>query len=128
MDEIAAEKGYDMNVTFTDTTDKYAVFLKAAGIATGDSFNPNGTHTRAEAVVMLGKIAEEFFGAGSIQGTSPFRDVPNSHWAARYVSYAVDEIGIKGNPDGTFNPDGRLENEMTIYVIHMAFDVWNPGK
>jgi hypothetical protein len=25
----------------------------------------------------------------------------------------------------TLAPDGTLENEMTIYVIHMAFGVWN---
>jgi hypothetical protein len=134
-DAYAAAKGWNLNENpFPDVTgNKNLTFLQKAGVVSGTKgadginyYRPNGTHTRREAAVIVGNIAEKFFGVANVRGSNPFTDVPNSHWSAPYLGYAADNNIVEGNlrADGTrtFNPSGRLTNEATIVLMLNAFN------
>lgn len=94
--------------------------LKAVGIMEGypdGSFQPNGEITRAE----FAKIAVIAMGLGDAaeasKGTTVFPDVASSHWAAGYINLAVNKGLVKGYPDGSFQPEGKMTNAEGITIL-----------
>lgn len=88
--------------------------LSAFGIMTGD---PNGdlrlndTITRAEAIKMIctaGNIGTE------IIESNVFPDVPENHWAYRYIAAAKMNGIVAGDEKGNFNPENNVTNEEFI--------------
>ena len=67
------------------------------------SFQPYGTLTRAEASAILTRLD---WGYGD--ETAPFTDVPDSHWAASYISYCAEMGYVSGYGDGRFGPEDTL--------------------
>ena len=121
IDQIAAEKGYDMTNTFTDTNDKSVTFLKAARISNGvgnNSYNPTGTYTRAQMVTMLGRMTEEVFDldlSGFRLGTDIYNDLNGFSYADQYIGWAADmRITLGDGGRDTFNPRGTLQNQQTV--------------
>lgn len=55
--------------------------------------------------------------------TSPFYDVPASHWASAYIQIAVSKGLCKGYIDSTFRPDGTVlfEEAITIYLKILGY-------
>lgn len=92
-------------VDVTETTSGYDAIrtLYQAGILQGtgpDTFSPDLTVTRAQAVTALARLA----GAAPREG-SAFSDVEPGAWYAAYVSWA-EELGIvEGDGQGHFYPD-----------------------
>ena len=129
IDEIAAEKGFDMNDKFADTNSKAATFLKASGISNGiDGVNYGyaGTFTRAQLVTMLGRMAENVFGMDLSEyplGSATFNDIPASmDWAEQYIGWAVALDITQGDGGATtFNPGGNLTNQQTGLFTYRAF-------
>ena len=125
MEEIADENGWDLSTGGFDDTDSRAVtFLKYAEVTFGMGDNIYGaesTFTRAEAVTMIGRIAENCFGI-DVKGDNPFTDVPT--WAADYVGYAAENEIALGVGGGLFNPSGQLQNQQTALFLIRAFNVW----
>ena len=131
IDEIAAEKGFNMNDKFADTDSKAATFMKASGISNGldgVNYGSTGTFTRAQLVTMLGRMAENVFDidlSGYPIGSATFNDIPdNMSWAEQYIGWAVS-IGITQGDGGstTFNPGGNLTNQQTGLFTYRAFDM-----
>ena len=94
-------------MSFGDTTGssyKEAIdFVSSHRIMIGypdGSFKPNATITRAEMAVVLNNYYK-------LEGpySSPFSDLPQSHWAYQYVAMAASAGLITGYPDGTFRPN-----------------------
>lgn len=84
--------------------------VNALGIMVGDEsgdFMLNRSVTRAEFITMALKATPngEQIGAAS---TSPFSDVPYTHWAAGYVQAGVAAGLITGYTDGTFRPNQQI--------------------
>ncbi|MCL2125342.1 MAG: S-layer homology domain-containing protein [Oscillospiraceae bacterium] len=125
MEELAEEFEWDLSVGGFDDTDSAAVtFLKYAEVANGygdGTYRPDRTLSRAEAVTMLGRIAEKFFDV-EISGDNPFTDVKD--WAAAYVGYAAENEIALGVGNGLFNPDGQLQNQQTALFLIRTFNVW----
>jgi hypothetical protein len=129
---IATEKGWDLSSNpFTDVqnSNRKVTFLLRAGVASDNSthtFSPNGTFIRAEAAAMVGKIAVAFFDVkeSDVRGTSPFSDVPSSHWAAPFVGYAA-AAGIAAGSGGKFDPDGGLSNQETIVMVLLTYNYFS---
>jgi len=127
MDEIAAEKGWDLSVPFFSDTDSKAVsFLGYAGVTTGigdNKYGPDGEYNRAQMVTMIGRAAETMLGA-DVQGDNPFTDdVPD--WAAPYVGYAADAgitTGISATEFGSYNV---LQNQQTAIFCLRTHDVFD---
>jgi hypothetical protein len=128
MSQIAAERGWDLNVNqFADTDSKAVTFLRYAQITNGkDAANnlyaPNDAYTRAEFVTMMGRAAVNIFGL-TVQGTHTFTDfIPN--WATSYVGYAVENGITQGIGGGHFGSDRILQNQEMVMFCYRAFHVW----
>ena len=49
--------------------------------------------------------------------TASFTDVASSHWACKWIEYAVAKNVIKGYPDGTYVPAGSVDRgQMAVYI------------
>ena len=125
MSEIAGMHGWDLNTnTFSDTSSRFATFLRYAGVTSGtgdNQYSPNATIIRAEIVTMIGRTAEVFFGA-TMQGSNPFTDVPS--WAAPYIGYAVEKNITNGVSTTSFDSGGLLQNQQTAIFVYRAYLAW----
>ena len=88
--------------------------VTALGIVSGDgsgNLNLTAKVSRAEFVTMVVKATPGGDGVGQA-ATSPYPDVPRSHWASGYVEAAVAMGLVSGFSDGTFRPgqDGRCRH------------------
>jgi hypothetical protein len=49
--------------------------------------------------------------------TASFSDVPTTHWAYRYIEYAVSQNVVKGYGDGTYQPGLTIDRaQMAVYI------------
>ena len=90
--------------------DEAAQVMGALGILGGDEhgdLNLERTVTRAEFVTMAVK-ATPAGGQLGVPATSPYPDVPYTHWAAGYVQAGVSAGLISGYTDGTFRPENPI--------------------
>ena len=126
MEQIAAEKGWDLSKNqFSDTSNQAVTFLRHAGIVQGigdNKYDPDGAYSRAATVTLLGIIAEKLYGI-DVKGENPFTDVPA--YAAPYVGYAAEVFGVKGVGGGLFDPDSPMVNQMTAYLSYIAYLAWS---
>ncbi len=81
--------------------------VSALGILTGDG-SLSKQITRAEFVAMAVKASPGGDGVGQA-ASSPYPDVPKSHWASGYVEAAVHRGLVTAYSDGTFRPDGEVK-------------------
>lgn len=108
------------SVPFTDVSPenwfyKAVAMMAQAGIIEGypdGTFRPNASITRGEFVTM----ATRFLG-GTYEGTFQFSDAA-WHWAADAVTQAALAGWIKGYPDGSFRPDGRIKRGEAITMVN----------
>lgn len=114
--------------------------LRLMGVIGGmedGKFHPEQTLTRAQfckmAVILMGKEKN----AETYKTFTIFPDVKASHWAAKYINYAVrgDTKFIAGFPDGTFGPERNITfaEAATILVRMLGYSdadtgiVWPDG-
>ena len=89
--------------------------LSAMGIIVGygdGRFGPNDTLTRAQLVAMAMRFSK------GEEGTCDFPDVPDTHWAYRYIAGAVRYGWIKGYSDGAFGPDDPLTRAQATAIVN----------
>ena len=67
------------------------------------AFKPDETITRAEVatLIAIALVKDESLLTST---TDKFPDVPQEHWANKYIAYAVQTGIVAGNDDGTFRP------------------------
>lgn len=88
--------------------------IRATGIMEGDAdgnMNLDNTVTRAEYAKMLvaaSTYQDKVFGASN---SSPFKDVPYTHWAAGYIQTAVEQGWLSGYLDGSYKPNNTVTLE-----------------
>ena len=113
--------------TYSDVaeTDNYAEAIETLsmlGILTGDDadgdgvmdFRPADTITRAEVAAIVCRI--QGLNVAN-QTTTPFVDVPSTHWASGYVAQAAGQGIINGYGDGNFGPDDNVQYEQVIKML-----------
>jgi len=107
---------------FTDVTKQDAnyIFIKYINqreIINGypdGSYHPQEGISRAQAAVIICKAAGL---QTSVEGSSEFKDVSASHWAAQYINASSKAGYLKGFPDGNFSPDDKLTRAQAISLI-----------
>ncbi|NBD27275.1 chitobiase/beta-hexosaminidase C-terminal domain-containing protein [Paenibacillus glycinis] len=93
-------------------------FFTSAGILSG---YPDGTFrggnglTRAEFVVILSRVFH--LNAAVASGKPEFADA-SSHWARGYIEAFAKAGYIKGFPDGSFKPDGKITRAQAVVLIN----------
>ena len=97
--------------------------LSSLGIMNGDpdgNMRLNDNITRAEAAKMLciAKTTQDVIDSSEI--TESFNDVPESHWAYRYICYAKKNGIVNGDENGNFNPEANITNaEIAKMVVSL---------
>ena len=107
-EQIEADKTYSS--TFSDVTKgcwaaNYIGYMQQFGIVTGyedGSFRPDAPVTRAEFAAIASRFEK------LTQGSASFTDVPDTHWAVRYVNFAATRGWVTGYEDGTFKPEHSI--------------------
>ena len=76
------------------------------------------TITRAEftRMVLVAK-GEENLAKEDSTSKADFKDVPNTHWAEKFIAYAKQKGYISGYPDGNFRPEGEITYEEIISIL-----------
>jgi len=101
------------------TYDEMAAMLNAMDIFHGDGtgYNFYGGLTRAQFTKLAVAASVYKTGVPAITNTSPFADVPRTHWAAGYVKVAVVNSIVSGYPDSTFRPEGAVKTEEAVTIL-----------
>jgi len=137
------DKGYDESdvvedrepelQTFRDVPEAYWASkpvseLATLGIVSGypdGTFKPSRILSRAELSTLL--VKARGLEPDTLYSSS-FRDLPRSHWAAGYVKTAVDMGLVQGYPDGTFQPNKKVNRAEAITVIDRFDNIVVPAE
>ena len=102
----------------SDTSDSVIEqVVKAAEIMVGDSsgnLNLDSTVTRAEYAKMLVCASANKDSVTGASNSSPFKDVPYTHWAAGYIKTAVQQGWLSGYLDGSYKPNKTVTLEEAV--------------
>lgn len=104
--------------TFTDVPAdlwcaNYIGYVQQFGLISGyedGSFRPDAPITRAEFATIACRFEE------LTEGTKTFSDVPETHWAYRFIRYAAHRGWVSGYEDGTFKPDQYITRAEVVTV------------
>lgn len=107
-EQIEADKTYSS--TFNDVAKNcwaanYIGYMQQFGIVTGyedGSFRPDAPVTRAEFAAIASRFEK------LTQGSKSFTDVPDTHWAVRYINFAATRGWVTGYEDGSFKPEHSI--------------------
>ena len=96
----------------------------------GPDFRPGESVTRAEFATLAAH-----FSSLALTDVNIFSDVPDDHWAVKYINSAVAKGWINGYGDGTFHPEDfitraevvRLTNTILGRNADHAYIMANPG-
>lgn len=94
--------------------------LSNAGIITGyldGTFRPEAPITRAEFAAIAARFSEVVYNGGN-----SFSDVPENHWAARYIALAEHLGWINGYLDGTFKPEQNITRAEAMTLIDRVLE------
>ena len=109
------------DVSETDKNYEAIEILTALDLIEGyedDTFKPQETITRAEAIAMIDRMLGLRSAVG--QTTTEYKDVPANHWASGYIAIGTARGIIAGHGDGTFRPEDPVTYEQMIKMIIYA--------
>lgn len=121
----SATASYASNAYFTDVPASFwgAGAINYAGsqgylsvLNTNSNFNPNSPITRAEFLALLCKYRN--VDVSSASTTTPYTDVPASHWAAQYISYASSQGWVQGVGSSQFTPDSAVTRAAICTMVN----------
>lgn len=90
-------------------------------------FRPEDTITRAQAAAIICRLKGVAAKAEEMT-ESPFTDVPDSHWAAGYITVAEALEIITGYGDGTFGPEDTLTYAQMLSILINAWGYTDMAK
>lgn len=112
---VAAEAGVK-HTTEADALNKLQLFQ-----GTDHGYELDQTFTRAQGATMLLRLFGWETAAGNAQGlTSPFTDVPATHWAAKSVAFAYEKALVHGVTNEAFAPDASITGAQFIALTLRA--------
>ncbi|MBP1932025.1 S-layer homology domain-containing protein [Ammoniphilus resinae] len=89
-------------------------------------FDPTGKIERQDFAIILAKALN--FDVTSAPATATFSDVPNTHYAFKYVEAAAKAGLIKGTGDGTFGIGATLSRQDMAVLFVRALGIEATGK
>ena len=111
-------------------SDDYAeavAVLNGMGVFKGyedGSFKPEGNITRAEVATIVYRIYTADVAKNDKSGLyatyNKFSDMAGASWAAGYIGYCANASLVKGYPDGTFKPSGKVTGYEVLAMILRA--------
>ena len=118
---------------FKDDKDISADYAEAVAVLDGmgvfkgyedGSFKPTGDITRAEVATIIYRIytgdVAKSDKSGMYATYNKFSDMAGAGWAAGYIGYCANAELVKGYPDGTFKPPGKITGYEVLAMILRA--------
>ncbi|HBD31087.1 MAG TPA: hypothetical protein DC027_05555 [Oscillibacter sp.] len=118
---------------FKDDKDVSADYAEAVAVLNGmdvfkgyedGSFKPQGNITRAEVATIIYRIYTGDVAKNDKSGLystyNKFSDMTGAGWAAGYIGYCANAELVKGYPDGTFKPSGKITGYEVLAMILRA--------
>jgi hypothetical protein len=105
--------------------------LTALGVFEGSddgNLDPQGTFTRAQAAKIVSYISIGASASNLAQAPTDFSDVPASHWASGYVSFASQRGIINGVGGGKFDPDSSVTGAQLAKLLLVAIGYGAKGE
>ena len=123
---VSANAFKDDNKISDDYAEAVAV-LNGMGVFKGyedGSFKPEGNITRAEVATIIYRIYTADVAKNDKSGLyatyNKFSDMAGASWAAGYIGYCANASLVKGYPDGTFKPSGKVTGYEVLAMILRA--------
>ena len=110
----------------SDTYEEAVAVLNGMGVFKGyedGSFQPKGDITRAEVAAIVYRVytADVKDAKASMYATyNKFSDMAGAGWAQGYIGYCANAELVKGYPDGTFKPSGKVTGYEVLAMILRA--------
>ena len=110
----------------SDTYEEAVAVLNGMGVFKGyedGSFQPQGNITRAEVAAIVYRVytADVKDAKASMYATyNKFSDMAGAGWAQGYIGYCANASLVKGYPDGTFKPSGKVTGYEVLAMILRA--------
>ena len=119
----AAVKDADkVNETYSEAVNVLSGMKVFQGYPDG-SFQPEGSITRAEVAAIVYRLytADVADKQASMYATyNKFSDMAGAGWAQGYIGYCANAELVKGYPDGTFKPSGKVTGYEVLAMILRA--------
>ena len=126
---------------FKDDKDVSADYAEAVAVLDGmgvfqgyedGSFQPKGDITRAEVATIIYRIYTQDISKNDKSGLyasyNKFSDMTGAGWAAGYIGYCANAEFVKGYPDGTFKPSGKVTGYEVLTMILRAIGYDKNGE
>lgn len=81
---------------------------------TATTFEPQGNLTRAQAAMLLYRLA----GEPETEGTSSFTDVPKEAWYAEAIAWAQKNEVVNGMTATTFEPESKVTRAQFVVMLY----------
>ena len=120
------------NAAFKDADKVSADYSEAVAVLNGmgvfkgyedGSFQPQGNITRAEVAAIVYRVytADVKDAKASMYATyNKFSDMAGAGWAQGYIGYCANAALVKGYPNGTFQPSGKVTGYEVLTMILRA--------
>ena len=120
------------NAAFKDADKVSADYSEAVAVLNGmgvfkgyedGSFQPQGNITRAEVAAIVYRVytADVKDAKASLYATyNKFSDMAGAGWAQGYIGYCANAALVKGYPNGTFQPSGKVTGYEVLAMILRA--------
>ena len=110
----------------SETYEEAVAVLNGMGVFKGyedGSFQPQGNITRAEVAAIVYRVytADVKDAKASMYATyNKFSDMAGAGWAQGYIGYCANAALVKGYPNGTFQPSGKVTGYEVLTMILRA--------
>ena len=81
------------------------------------TFHPDAPVTRAEFATIAARFSD-----GELNEYASFPDVPENHWASKYIAKAAKLGWIKGYKDGTFRPKNNITRAEAMTLVNRVLE------
>ena len=112
---VSANAAFKDDKSISDDYAEAVAVLNGMGVFKGyedGSFKPEGNITRAEVATIVYRIYTADVAKNDKSGLyatyNKFSDMAGAGWAQGYIGYCANAALVKGYPNGTFQPSGKV--------------------
>ena len=127
----AFEDAKDINDTYAEAVDVLAGMKVFQGYDNGKTFKPQGDITRAEVAAIVYRIYTADVKDAYVKNYetyNKFSDMAGAGWAKGYIGYCANAALVKGYPNGTFQPSGKVTGYEVLAMILRAVGYDQKGE
>ena len=124
---VSANAAFKDDKSISDDYAESVAVLIGMGVFKGyedGSFKPEGNITRAEVATIIYRIYTADVAKNDKSGLyatyNKFSDMAGAGWAQGYIGYCANASLVKGYPDGTFKPSGKVTGYEVLAMILRA--------